>query len=94
MKTFTTLLIAALLLALPVSCAKSTSSGSAYAWRTAPQWPTPELVSYQANPWVTKYSYRIAAGDTCQMALRHDVIFISYETAGDAVVIHVKVEHP
>jgi hypothetical protein len=43
---------------------------------------------------MTKYSYRIAAGDTCQMALERNVIFISYETAGDALILHVKVEHP
>jgi hypothetical protein len=92
MKTFATLILLAAAAVFPSSC--STPEAMTYAWRGDPAGPTPELVSYQANARMTKYSYRIAAGDTCQMALERNVIFISYETAGDALILHVKVEHP
>ena len=53
-----------------------------------------ELVKYHATPYVTQFSYKVTEGDTLQMALERDIIFASYETVEDGIIINIKVKHP
>jgi len=53
---------------------------------------TPELLDYFANSRITKYSYYIEEGDTCQMALRVNTVHISYAQGKNGIVVNVIVK--
>tara|TARA_R110000823_G_scaffold251029_1_gene373958 strand:- start:352 stop:627 length:276 start_codon:yes stop_codon:yes gene_type:complete len=55
---------------------------------------TPALVDYYASPNIVKYSYHIKDGDTCQMALENNTIYISYEESylGYGIIVNVVVK--
>jgi hypothetical protein len=54
----------------------------------------PELIKYRANYYETEFSYEINYGDTAQMALKTNTIFISPEKTENGLIINVKVIHP
>ena len=53
---------------------------------------TPELLDYFADSKVTRYSYYMEEGDTCQMALREKTIYISHARGKNGIVINVVVK--
>lgn len=53
---------------------------------------TPELLDYFANSKITKYSYYMKEGDTCQMALRENTIYISHARGKYGIVVNVVVK--
>ena len=53
---------------------------------------TPELLDYFANSSITKYSYYMEEGDTCQMALREKTIYISHARGKNGIVVNVVVK--
>ena len=53
---------------------------------------TPELLDYFADSKVTKYSYYMEEGDTCQMALREKTIYISHARGKNGIVVNVVVK--
>jgi hypothetical protein len=53
---------------------------------------TPELLDYFANSKITKYSYYMKEGDTCQMALRENTVYISYAQGKNGIVVNVVVK--
>ena len=53
---------------------------------------TPELLDYFANSSITKYSYYIEEGSTCQMALREKTIYISHTKSKNGVVVNVVIK--
>ena len=55
---------------------------------------SPDLIKYKANYYQTDFSYKINYGDTAQMALKTNTIFISPEMTKDGLIVNVKVIHP
>lgn len=91
MKTFATHALLIIAMIMPIACAQPDTIP--YAWRTAPAGPVPELTYYRANTMETRFSYKLLAGDTCHMAIEHDVIYVWYQPAGDGISVNVKVVH-
>ena len=55
--------------------------------------PTPSLIDYSASPWKTEFSYYITEGDTCQMALQRNMIYVWYSEQEGGILVNVKVQH-
>lgn len=53
---------------------------------------TTELLDYFADSEITKYSYYMEEGHTCQMALREATIYISYAQSEKGIVVNVVVK--
>jgi len=53
---------------------------------------TPELLDYFADYKVTKYSYYMEEGDTCQMSLKEKTIYISHARGKNGIVVNIVVK--
>lgn len=91
MKTFATHALLIMSMIIPLSCAQPDTIS--YEWRTAPATSVPELTYYHANAKETRFMYQLTVGDTCQMAMERDVIYVWYQPAGDGISVNVKVVH-
>lgn len=52
-----------------------------------------ELIKYQASPLETNFTYRLELGDTVQMALQNDVIYLTASQHRDGLHVTVLVDH-
>ena len=53
----------------------------------------PSLIDYSASPWKTEFSYYITEGDTCQMALQRNTMYVWYSEQDGGILVNVKVQH-
>lgn len=52
-----------------------------------------ELVQYSANSTKTQFTYRLTLGDTVQMALTQDVVYVTAAQKKDELYISVIIDH-
>jgi len=55
--------------------------------------PTPTLIDYSASPWKTEFSYYLTEGDTCQMALQQNTVYVWYSEQDGGILVNVKIQH-